>query len=219
MLPAKLTVVALLASVWCCTSQELRYSVACGSKNLILQCPDNHVVRVKDLRYGKADQVNCAATTQAATVFSTRPQCLNPNLNSWTMFICNGLQRCRLPKPNPIMFVCDENDNFIQVRYYCRKQRPAERTVVACEGKTAALICGGGKSIRVLKASYGRFDETFCSKTPSIMTFCASPSAHRIVADKCRNQKSCKVLVGKNLGTGSRCDRNPKYLTVNYLCV
>ncbi|XP_061903012.1 uncharacterized protein LOC133650130 [Entelurus aequoreus] len=201
MLPAKLTVVALLASVWCCTSQELRYSVACGDANLILQCPDRHVVRVKELRYGKADRVNCAAITPATADFSARQYCLNPGLKTWTAFICNGLQRCRLPKPNPQMFVCDENHNFIQVSYYCRKQRSAEHTVVACEGKTAALTCDAGKSIRIMKASYGRFDERRCSKTSSIMTFCSSPSAHGIVADK-----FCSLLTVRTGMSGMVCD-------------
>ncbi|XP_061841422.1 L-rhamnose-binding lectin CSL3-like [Nerophis lumbriciformis] len=220
MLPAKLTVLALLATVWCCTSQpDILYSVACPSTNNILQCPERHVITVGEVRYGKANAVDCAASTQAATVFSPDQTCIHPSLITWVQFICDGQERCRLPKPDTTMFVCDTNDNFVQVDYTCRNQRPGKRSLVACEGQTAQLSCDAGSSIEIIRARYGRFDEQLCSDTPSVMTFCSSYSTQGTVSTKCNGQNTCQVTADSTLGPAYDCDDLPKYLTVNYVCV
>ncbi|XP_061744977.1 L-rhamnose-binding lectin CSL1-like [Nerophis ophidion] len=218
MLPAKLTVVALLATVWCCTSNP-DVSVACPDTNNILQCPESHVITVGEVRYGKANTVNCAALTQAAKVFSPDQKCLHPSLKQWVKFICDGQERCRLPKPDPFMFVCDNQNNFLQVEYTCRKQRPGVRPVVACEGQTAQLSCDTGTSIEIVRARYGRFDEQLCSDTPSVMTFCSSYSTQGTVSTKCNGKNTCQVTANSTLGPANKCDDNPKYLTLNYVCV
>ncbi|XP_061745246.1 L-rhamnose-binding lectin CSL2-like [Nerophis ophidion] len=223
MLPAKLTIVAFLASMWCCSAftarSAFKHSLACSDKNIELQCPKSHVIAVEEVRYGKANTLNCTALPTVATVFPVDQRCLRTIFTEWVGFICDGQQRCRLTKPNPRMFACDANDNFVQVKYMCTPQSPAMRTVVACDGQTAAITCAFGTAIEVTKATYGRFDENLCTKTPSDATSCSSPFAEDLVADRCDERTSCQIVANLSLGNGTHCDNLPKYLTVNYECV
>ncbi|XP_061536567.1 latrophilin-like protein 1 [Phycodurus eques] len=140
-------------------------------------------------------------------------------MRGWIRFICDGLQRCRLPKPNSQMFVCDKTDNFIQIKYKCHKRLPAVKKVVACEKETAHLQCDPSKDLMIIRAKYGRFDEHLCSKTPSIMTFCSSMSAQMIVQDECNGMNECSITADESLGVPHHCDDTPKYLIVDYECL
>ncbi|XP_037618251.1 rhamnose-binding lectin-like [Sebastes umbrosus] len=221
MLSTRLTIIALLAATGFWTSDGLYYDVACPGVNSELQCPEGKLIRVKSTQTGHKSSADCQKRNESATAFDD--DVIYWGMKAFNKKICNGLQRCRLPKPNQ-KFLLRRNteDNFIQIDYECYEKNPDMKTVVACEGETAQLGCAlVTETISIVKARYGRFDENICNPgNPSTMTFCSSYEANDFVIQKCHGEKQCSVKSDTDdLGDAAFCDDEPKYLTVDYLCV
>ncbi|XP_033471506.1 L-rhamnose-binding lectin CSL1-like [Epinephelus lanceolatus] len=217
MLSTRLTIIAFLAAAWFWTSEgKIYYDVACPGVNSELRCPQGRLIEVLSMQYGKKSSVDCAARSQPAT--SVRAQCIHWRMIGWVKSICDNLQRCRLPKPNVQMFICNKDkDNFIQYKYKCNIKSPDVKTAVFCEGQKALIECPRGR-LNILHSTFGRFDEYICTDRASTMTFCSSPQAGVIKKD-CDGYRICKFLSNSGyLGKPAFCDDLPKYTTVDYVC-
>ncbi|XP_068612494.1 L-rhamnose-binding lectin CSL3-like [Brachionichthys hirsutus] len=139
-------------------------------------------------------------------------------LESWAKRVCNNLEHCILSKPNIYMFTCgDSTDEYIQYAYECNDRLEGERTLITCEDEQAELSCETG-NIHIVKAGFGRFNDTICSDVVSTQTFCNSPTAAEKMA-MCEGETLCSFQVNSdNLGITEYCDTLPKYLLVDYVC-
>ncbi|XP_036946577.1 L-rhamnose-binding lectin CSL3-like isoform X2 [Acanthopagrus latus] len=219
MLAIKLMILAFLAAAWAPTVGGFRVDVACPGVNNELRCPEGSTIHIRYLTHGSQSTKICAARHKRAR--TPRMNCLQPGLRPWFRLICDKTQHCRLPKPDVRMFrpnCGDPKTQFIQVHYICRKNRGDVYNAVACEGQDAQMKCDKG-CIKVIKAYFGRHDETTCNNTPTKMTFCTSYTADTYVKKTCNKQKVCDVkAVAETLGTPVKCDALPKYLYVDYVC-
>ncbi|XP_073318800.1 L-rhamnose-binding lectin CSL3-like [Pagrus major] len=221
MLAIKLTILAYLSVLAAAryTSSTLKVDIACPGVNNELRCPKGSTIAVRYINHGAQSAKICAARNKLA--WTTRLNCVNPQLVHWVKMICDKTERCRLPKPNPRMFKknCGDPKNaFIQIHYVCPKNTHDVYNAVACEGQDAQMKCEQG-CIKVVKAYFGRRDQTTCTNTPTMMTFCTSTDADGYVKKTCNGQKVCSVKAdAKTLGKPQPCDALPKYLNVDYVC-
>uniref|UniRef100_A0A671YIJ5 SUEL-type lectin domain-containing protein n=1 Tax=Sparus aurata TaxID=8175 RepID=A0A671YIJ5_SPAAU len=219
MLAIKLTILALLAAAWAPAITGLRVDIACPGVNNELRCPEGSKIDIRYINHGSQSTKICAARNKRAR--TPRMNCFQPRLQTWFKLICDKTQHCRLPKPNARMFKSncgDPKTQFIQVHYNCHKNRADVYNAVACEGRDAQVKCDKG-CIKVIKAYFGRHDETTCNNTPTKMTFCTSYTADAYVRKTCNKTKVCNIkAVAKTLGNPQNCDALPKYLNVDYVC-
>ncbi|KAM3584884.1 uncharacterized protein V6R79_001670 [Siganus canaliculatus] len=174
--PLLLCNVQMFLLTLCSPPAAKRYAVACPNQNPLLECPEGQMIELLSVDHGLTTSDTVCGTTDKPQPL-VRDRCLNIAMNPWSKFICDKMQRCRLPKPDRRMFDClYDDDTFLQVTYMCVMRRPGSKTVVKCDGQDAQLKCDEGV-IRIIKASYGRFDGTTCTDTPSVMTFCSSNTA------------------------------------------
>ncbi|XP_042369390.1 L-rhamnose-binding lectin SML-like [Plectropomus leopardus] len=217
---AKLTITVFLAAIWCWTAKgEFYTDVACPGVNSELKCPEGQEITVFSMEYGAKSSVDCSARDQPAMY--PKWKCIHWSMLGWVQSICDGMQRCRLPKPHPDMLTCDRSEeNFIQISYMCYTKSPDRRKVVFCENQRATLKCDRGRRLMITSTKFGRFDENTCTKgRPSKMTFCSSPD-NGYIKKRCEGMGSCSFVPNaRTLGKPSYCDHLPKYALVEYLCL
>ncbi|XP_070814274.1 rhamnose-binding lectin-like [Chaetodon trifascialis] len=201
MLSTRLSLLAFLAAALFWTSAAgQRYDVACPGVNSNLQCAGK-AIEVLSVDYGDISDADCTARNKPAKV--TESSCLDSEVLPWVKSICDGRVHCRLSKPNANMFTCDysEDSTFVQITYRCDDKIP------------------GDKSLKIVRAGYGRFDSHTCSNAPSLMTYCSSDTADGQVKEMCDSKQECTVEASEDvLGTPEQCDDLPKYLVVDYVC-
>ncbi|XP_077399430.1 L-rhamnose-binding lectin CSL3-like [Vanacampus margaritifer] len=220
----KLVVVSVLVAGCCWTlhAGERSYDVACPGVNPEPKCPDGSRILVHAVDYGLVKDADCSARHQAAKVSPETG--FHPLFFFWVKSICDQEQRCRLPKLDHKMFQQNWSpDNFIQISYTCEQDPEGLKKKILCEGQSETITCENGY-LMILKAKYGRYDENICTTKPSIMTFCNSIPAVKLVKDRCYSDglltTSCTLTANTaDLGNPMPCDELPKYLSVDYLCV
>ncbi|KAM3585753.1 uncharacterized protein V6R79_026391 [Siganus canaliculatus] len=203
-----------LLSFFCGPPLILRFPAA---HHTSVACPaEGSMINLVALEHGEASPGHCAAGNDLVL---SQNYCLQPLLYPWAKLICNKMERCRLPVPDVRMFKCEFSENtFIVAKYACYETDLEVKTLEVCDGGEAELKCESG-TIDIMKASYGRFDQSTCTETPSDVTYCASPSVNVQVQEMCNDKAECTFPVNQSgLGKPLDCDELPKYLHVKYVC-
>uniref|UniRef100_A0A8C5HSY8 SUEL-type lectin domain-containing protein n=1 Tax=Gouania willdenowi TaxID=441366 RepID=A0A8C5HSY8_GOUWI len=91
-----------------------------------------------------------------------------------------------------------------------------------CQQSKTELYCEGSQVIKILRANYGRTDESVCSYSApyseSPNTACSGPSALKVMRERCDGKKSCSVRSSNHV-FANPCPGTRKYLEYAYSCV
>ncbi|CAL8312086.1 unnamed protein product [Lota lota] len=201
----------LLAAVCYLTCAES--VITCEDRMQRLSC-DEGVVSVQTVAYGRTNRQNCSEGKPPAQLANTA--CSLPGALEALANRCNGRKVCEVDK-TIFSDPCPGTYKYTQTTYTCV---PANH-VVACEDSTAELFCDAGQEITLIGAFYGRNDRTTCvynrptSQSDNIA--CFSPTATRVVAERCNGKSSCS-LYAVNSVFGDPCVGTTKYLELAYTC-
>ncbi|KAK7166993.1 hypothetical protein R3I94_001405 [Phoxinus phoxinus] len=92
---------------------------------------------------------------------------------------------------------------------------------VICEGNAGVLSCGSPRTIRVIKANYGRTNRRTCANGvpySQILNTRCGITVTNIVYDRCNRKQTCVVPASNSL-FGDPCVGTYKYLDVTYACL
>lgn len=91
-------------------------------------------------------------------------------------------------------------------------------SVTICEHQRQTISCGGGTTISVVEASYGRHDGQTCPSSFILTTSCNAGSSLSVVQGSCNDQASCSLFASNSV-FGDPCVGTFKYLQVKYECI
>ncbi|XP_028296657.1 L-rhamnose-binding lectin CSL1-like [Gouania willdenowi] len=215
--------VALLLLVSCCCC------CCCGSKKVltcdprersqILRCDDGLIL---------VDNVTVSHRESESCVDGVRPEVLKPLLcsparvNTIVRELCNGypacvvsMDRCHAATP------CRMRCLWMETRFSCMANSDSYTRHICQQSKTE-LYCEGSQVIKILRANYGRTDESVCSYSApyseSPNTACSGPSALKVMRERCDGKKSCSVRSSNHV-FANPCPGTRKYLEYAYSCV
>ncbi|XP_062855318.1 rhamnose-binding lectin-like [Trichomycterus rosablanca] len=193
-----------------------RTNVICENSYGTLFCA-NGSISVRTAMYGRITPKTCASGLASSLVNNNN---CSFNAHDKVVTQCNGKAQCTLFASNyNFTDVCSETRKYLSVTYVCAANPP--KTVLACDGSNAILSCGT-RTIKVLKANYGRTDSSTCSAGLAAAqisnTNCYRTDSLTRVSTSCNGKSNC-VVAATTVVFGDPCIGTNKYLNIEYTCV